>query len=170
MTSSRDPVILVLLIILILGAAGCLGASINSGKPTASSLPVTAIGSTPATAPPPTTPVPSPGYWIKIDPISDKQIGEIFTINSTTNLAVGSEILIQIEPPMQNSAKQSREFSGGMGSVKVIPGTNGTNAISFVVNSSEFHLTPDSYFFREDAINENASGWVRFNINERNAR
>lgn len=168
MTSSRDPVILVLLIIVILVAAGWLVASINSGKPTPSTLPVTPNRSIP------TTPIPSSGYWIKIDPISDKQVGEIFTVNSTTNLSAGAEIYVEVYTAHWHTHTKSYmgEFSGGVGTIKVIPGRNDTNTISFTVNSSSFNLVPDEYRIIEQGIykdstgdvQSNAMGEARFNI------
>ena len=125
---------------------------------------------TPVAIPIPSTPIPPPLSWIKIDPIGDKQEGDIFTITASTNLPVGSEILIRIDPPMQHSAKQSREFSGGTDSVKVIQGTNGTNTISFIVNSTEFNLVPDEYLITETIYknstgrNEKITGYALFNI------
>ena len=64
------------------------------------------------------------------------------------------------------------EFSGGVGTVKVIPGRNGTNTISFTVNSSSFNLVPDEYLIIEQGIykdstgdvQSNAMGEARFNI------
>jgi hypothetical protein len=108
------------------------------------------------------------GYWIKVDPISDKQEGDIFTVNASTNLSVGEEIRVQISREGRYSKSQSGEYSGGQGTAKVMAEKDGNNSIFFVVNSSEFHLTPATYVFYEDAVNENASGWTRFNINERN--
>jgi hypothetical protein len=158
MTSSRDPVILVLLIIVILVAAGWLVASITIEKPTPSSLPVTSIRSIP------TTPIPSSGYWIKIDPISDKQIGEIFTVNSTTNLSAGNEILVQIYKTDFHPGGSREEFLGIVGKVKVIPGNNKINTSSFIVNSSELYPFPRKYNFIESAINEDVTGVAQFNI------
>jgi len=122
---------------------------------------------TPAAIPIPSTPTPSSFYWIKIDPISDKQVGEIFTINSTTNLSVGEEILVQVYQTTWHTQLKSSTyiFSGTTDTIKVIPGKNGTNTISFTVNSSGFH--PDIYQVYEVAVNENAEGEARINITSR---
>jgi PBP1b-binding outer membrane lipoprotein LpoB len=124
---------------------------------------------TPAATQIPSTSTPPSLYWIKIDPISDKQVGEIFTINSTTNLSVGEEILVQVyQSYWHTSMKNSNiEFSGTTGTAKVIPGRNGTNAISFRVNASEFNLPPQEYGIVEYGVNENTQGVARFNISPR---
>jgi hypothetical protein len=108
------------------------------------------------------------GYWIKIDPISDKQQGDIFTVNASTNLSAGEEILVHFYREGRYPKSQSGEFPGGEGTAKVMVERDGNNSISFTINSSEFHLTSATYRFVEAAVNENASGWARFNINERN--
>jgi hypothetical protein len=158
MASSRDPVIFVLLIIVILVAASWLVASINIGKPTPSSLPVTSIRSIP------TTPIPSSGYWIKIDPISDKHVGEIFTVNSTTNLSAGNEIRVQIYKTDFHPGGSREEFLGIVGTVNVIPGNNEINTSSFIVNSSELYPFPRKYYFTESAVNGDVTGVEQFNI------
>ena len=161
MIPSRVAITLLLLVAVVLTAAGCLVASINNEKPTTSSLPVTVIGSTPTTAPPPTTPIPSSGYWIKIDPISDKQAGEVFTVNSTTNLSAGSEILVQIYKAEFHPGGSWEEFRGIVGNVKVIPGKNEINTISFLVNSSELYPYPKKYVITEEAIYNDTAGVER---------
>jgi len=175
MIPSRVAITLLLLVAVVLTVAGCLVASVNNGKPTAPSLPVTAIGSTLTTAPPPSIrptlsiyDQPSV-YWIKIDPISDKQVGEIFTINSTTNLSVGDEILVQVYQANYRTGIHNpmEEFHGIASTVKVMPGRNEINTISFIVNSSELYPDPRKYSFYETAINENATGEARFNITPR---
>lgn len=165
MIPSRGTIILLLLVAIVLTAAGCL--VLINGKDNIINIPLHPITS-------PTTPVkptlsvydvPSI-YWIKIEPISDKQVGEIFTVNSTTNLSVGEEILVQV---YENSFHHSmpgytEEFSGGVGFVKVITGRNGTNTISFIINSTAFNLDPDEYLITEAAINENVTAYEVFNI------
>jgi len=109
------------------------------------------------------------GYWIKIDPISDKQEGDVFTVNASTNLSIGREILVNIYREGRYPKSQSGVLHGGLGTAKVVAGTDGNNTISYIVNSSEFHLTEATYGVLEsDAVYENASGYVRFNIYPRN--
>jgi hypothetical protein len=172
MIPSRVAITLLLLVAVMLTAAGCL-VSTNGGKDNIIHIPFNpATSPTPATSVKPTLSIhdqPS-GYWIKIDPISDKLEGDVFTVNASTNLSVGEEILVQIYREGRYSKSQSGEFAGGEGTVKVMVERDGNNSISFTINSSEFHLTEATYRFFEDAVNENASGLARFNINERNTR
>ena len=121
---------------------------------------------TPTTIPIPSTTIPPSIYWIRIEPIGDKQVGEIFTINSSTNLSAGEEILVQVYKSHWHTSIKSfiGEFSGGMGIVNVSPGRNGTNTISFIVNSSAFNLVPDEYLITENAIHKDSTGEIRFNI------
>jgi hypothetical protein len=81
--------------------------SANAGRATAG----TGSSSRPAT----------PGYYITVDPIGDRYVGEKFTITGRTNLPEGAEILVQVYSssfkPAQKS--QSGEFSGSTGTVAV---------------------------------------------------
>jgi hypothetical protein len=119
---------------------------------------------TPAAISTQSIPIPPPIYWIKFDPISDKQVGEIFTINSTTNLSAGEEIFVQVfQTSWHTQLKSSTyEYSGFSNTVNVSPGRDGVNKISFIFNSSGFH--PDEYLIVEDAIKENAKREATFNI------
>jgi hypothetical protein len=138
-------------------AAGCMG-HVETGK---SDMNVTS--SVPPTSPIATTTEIEPsqisqeGYWIKIDPISDKQAGDLFTINASTNLSAGNEILVQIY-----NSRIVRNITGTLGTVKVIQGTGGINTISFVVNSSEFK--PDEYIVTEEALGLGTFDIAFFNI------
>ncbi len=74
----------------------------------------------------PATPV--TGQFIRIDPIGDKNVGDIFAITGTTNLPAGSEILFQVYPlSFETSKDQSGMFSGATGTISVSQGTGGTN-------------------------------------------
>jgi hypothetical protein len=63
---------------------------------------------------------------------------------------------------------QTREFFGATGTVNVIPGINGINTISFVVNSSSLYnsspLKPDEYIVTEDAIIQPVTGTALFHV------
>jgi inhibitor of cysteine peptidase len=71
------------------------------------------------------------GYFIHIDPISDRWAGEKFTITGTTNLPKDAELLVEVYSssfkPTQKS--QSGEFSGSTGTIRV-SGSQGTIAAS----------------------------------------
>jgi PGF-CTERM protein len=103
---------------------------------------------------------------ITIVPIGDKHVGDKFTINALTNLAVDDEILVQVYSssfkPTQKS--QSGEFSGATGTVKVTKGETGMNSIKFDVDSSTFK--PDEYIVTEDAVIQGNTGTALFNVLE----
>jgi hypothetical protein len=161
MTSLRTIFALTLFIIAVVLSVGCMGQT-GDGK-SAGNI----ISHVPTTA---AIPIPTPidpykvsqeGYWIKIDPISDKQVGDIFIVTSTTNVSVGEEILVQVYSPKFFPGGQ-QEFSGTTGNVEVIQGSNGINTISFFVNTSAFR--PNEYVVTEDAIRQNATGFTPFNV------
>jgi hypothetical protein len=170
MTSLRIIFALTLFIITVVLSVGCMGQT-GDGKSAGniiSPVPTTASIPTPTLIDP--YQVSQEGYWIKIDPISDKYTGEVFTITSTTNLSVGTEVLVQVYSGTHfNGPKiQTWEFYGATGTVKVIQGNRGINTISFVVNSSTLSnstpLQPDEYIVTEDAIIEPVTGTVLFNV------
>jgi PGF-CTERM protein len=103
---------------------------------------------------------------ITIVPIGDKHVGDKFTIKAATNLAVDDEVLVQVYSssfqPTQKS--QSGEFSGATGTVKVVAGDGGLNAISFDVDASTFK--PDEYIVTADAVIQDATGTALFNVLE----
>lgn len=59
-------------------------------------------------------------YYITIDPVSDKYIGDRFTITGTTNIPANDELLVTVlSSSFKPTAKsQSGEFSGATGTVK----------------------------------------------------
>jgi len=103
---------------------------------------------------------------IRIDAIGDKHVGDKFTINAQTNLAVDDEVLVQVYSssfkPTQKS--QSGEFSGATGTVKVTKGDSGMNKITFDIDSSTFK--PDEYIVTEEAVIQEATGTALFNVLE----
>jgi hypothetical protein len=170
MASLQTMVVLMLIIVAMLLAAGCVGQAENGKIAGNITLPVPITSSIPTPIQIEPSQVPQEGYWINIDPISDKYTGEVFTITSTTNLSVGTEVLVQVYSGKHfNGPKmQTWEFYGATGSVKVIQGNRGINTISFVVNSSTLYnstpLQPDEYIVTEDAILEPVTGTVLFNV------
>ncbi|MFA5332198.1 MAG: hypothetical protein WC342_07450 [Methanoregula sp.] len=99
-----------------------------------------------------------------INPIGDKYVGETFTINGSTNLAVGDELNVQIYSssfgPTQKS--ESSGFSGVSGMVKVVPGTSSANSWSFDVDTSTF--TPDEYIVTVSAVLQDVTATQTFNV------
>jgi hypothetical protein len=157
----RLIVVVIVMLVMVLLAAGCMGQAGNgkSAGNVTSPVPTTSPIPTPTQVDSPQ--VPQEGYWIKIDLISDKQVGDIFTITSTTNVSVGEEILVQVYSSTFFPGGQ-RKFYGTTGSVKVIPGSNGINVISFVVNASL--LKPDEYIVTEDAVEQATTGTALFSV------
>jgi hypothetical protein len=82
---------------------------------------------------------------VMINPIGTVQVGDSFTINGSTNLAVGNDLLVEITSSsfQPTSKMQQAGFSGASGTVKVMPGTGTTNSWSYPVDTSE--LAPDQY-------------------------
>jgi len=158
MTPLRTTLALLLLVAAVVLVAGCVGEQSGVSK-SVGNVPSTVLKETPIL---PSTQIESPqapedGYWIKIDPISDKQVGDIFRVNSTTNLSAGEEILVQVY-----NSRIVRDISGASGSVKVVQGAGEMNMTSFVVNTSDFR--PDEYIVTEDAIRQNTFGVIFFNV------
>ncbi|KAF1078184.1 hypothetical protein MKMG_00924 [Methanogenium sp. MK-MG] len=75
---------------------------------------------------------------ILINAISDKYVGETFTISGTTNLAVGNNLMVNVAPALNATCP------GASGTVPVIAGEiEGANVWEFAVDTSAF--TPDDY-------------------------
>ncbi|MEN6611011.1 MAG: hypothetical protein ABFC24_09210 [Methanoregulaceae archaeon] len=75
--------------------------------------------------------------FISVDPVSDKNVGDLFTVTGTTNLPAGTELLVQIEPAsFEPESGVDGVFSGTAGGADVIAGTGGTNTWSLDVNTS----------------------------------
>ena len=163
MIPSRIPIVLLVFTAVIVIAAICL-VSLNGGKPTASLSPTPTTKTILTPGPILTISIPSSGYWIKIDPISDKQKGDSFTINATTNLPVNDDILIQVysPPPVMVAKSEPEKIIGVIDHIKVIPGRNGKNFTSFNINLTNFPL--DEYLIIESAFNETVTGTSIFNV------
>ena len=157
MTSLRTMFVILIVTAVLALAAGCMGQAETgkSDRNVTSPVPTTPSIATTTEIEPPQ--ISQEGYWIKIDPIGDKQVGDIFTITSTTNLSAGEEILVQVY-----NSRIVRNITGTLGTVKVIQGTGGINTISFVVNTSEFK--PDEYIVSEDATGQETFGIAFFNV------
>jgi trimeric autotransporter adhesin len=102
-----------------------------------------------------------------IDPIGDHAIGDRFTIQGSTNLAVGDNLMVDITSssfkPTQKSG--SGEFSGANGMVTVVPGSGGLNHWSFDVDASAFKA--DEYIVKVSGVTIDVTSSTTFNIVER---
>nr|WP_320162528.1 MEMAR_RS02690 family S-layer glycoprotein [uncultured Methanoregula sp.] len=103
---------------------------------------------------------------ITIAPISDKHVGDKFTITATTNLQVDDDVLVQVVSssfkPTQKS--QSGEFSGAGQTIKVKKGDSGLNTLSIDVDASSFK--PDEYLVTMSGVLVTASDSALFNVLE----
>jgi hypothetical protein len=99
-----------------------------------------------------------------INPIGNHYVGDRFTINGSTNLAAGDQLLVEIysasfEP---TTKEQSAGFSGATGMVSVAPGTDGINHWSFAVDTSTFR--PDEYIVTVSAVLPKVKGMATFDV------
>jgi hypothetical protein len=78
--------------------------------------------------------------FISADPISDKNIGDQFTITGKTSLPVGSKVLAQVYPAVYEDQTGTGygEFSGATGTIAIEEGTDGSNSWSFKLDTSTF--------------------------------
>lgn len=74
----------------------------------------------------------APVWYISFDPISDKQYGDVFTVNSTTNIPSGKMVNVHMN-----------QWFGDKNPITepqmIFPGNDGPNYTSFIVNTSIFH-------------------------------
>jgi hypothetical protein len=98
------------------------------------------------------TPAANSSFFIHIDTVCPQCVGNKLTINATTNLPVGEEVLAEIySTTFQPSQKsQSGEFSGATGTVKVVAGPGIINQTAFDTDLSTFR--PDTYRITETAM------------------
>ena len=102
-----------------------------------------------------------------INPVANHAVGDKFTINGSTNLAVGNNLNIEITSSSFNPTQkvQSGEFSAAAGTVKVEPGINGLNSWSFDVDTSTFK--PDEYVVTVSGTIIDITSSTTFNIVEK---
>jgi hypothetical protein len=143
MTSLRTMFALMLIIIVVLLAAGCEGqADVPQVNPVPSET-QTGTGT----------------YWIKIDPISDKLEGDKFSIIAITNLPVGNEVRYEITSmnfPLKNTRYENLI-------TLVVGGDNGLNKTVIDIDSSE--LKTGQFVIFERAVWENAKDAAPFRLN-----
>ncbi|MFA5222602.1 MAG: hypothetical protein WC391_10015, partial [Methanoregula sp.] len=74
------------------------------------------------------------GCWQKIDPFIDHRVGEVFTINGTTECREGDRITVEIVSV--SSGKSSRDYING--DVEIKQRSNSTYGWSVTIDSSSF--------------------------------
>jgi hypothetical protein len=102
-----------------------------------------------------------------IDPIGDHVVGDRFTIQGSTNLAVGDKLLVEVTSSSFKPTQKSTagEFSGASGEVTVVAGPGGYNRWSFDIDAATFK--PDEYIVKVNGITVDVTGSSTFNIVER---
>jgi PKD repeat protein len=107
---------------------------------------------------------PTPGYYICIVPVTDKHVGEKFTITATTNMKPGEEVLVEVYSPSFDRTQKppSGEFSGATGTLRVHAGANNINYFTFDVDSSTFK--PGVYLINDTAMNVPGLGKSYFTV------
>ena len=99
-----------------------------------------------------------------INPIGDRQTGDKFTINGTTSLAPGDDLMVEIYSSsyVPTTKTQSSGFSGASGVVKVVAGSGGRNTWSFDVDASTF--APDEYLVKVSGVLQDVTASTYFNV------
>jgi len=77
--------------------------------------------------------------FVSVDPVSDKNAGDVFTVSGKTNLPAGTNLIVQIyATSFENHANDTGDFSGAMGTADVKSGIGGINTWSMELNTSVF--------------------------------
>ena len=102
---------------------------------------------------------------INLVPVTTKLVGDKFTLHGTTNLAVDSEIQIDIVSSSfkPESKVNSSEFSGSSGTVKVVAGDSAAlNKFSFEVDTGKYK--PDEYIVQAAGVTTSAYSSTLFTL------
>ena len=102
-------------------------------------------------------------YWITIEPIGDKYVGEKITIIASTNIPVGEEIIVDIglpTPQLCPKAGCTEVFKESK--ILVKPGNNSLNKTVFDFETSDF--APNEYFLREQSFDQKTQITINFNL------
>jgi len=107
-------------------------------------------------------------YWVNIDPISPKQVGERFTIRAETNLPENETVRYYVHQIYfkQNNMDHLEEstFDQNYGSIKVNGTNSGNNSLNINIDLSTFQ--PDDYLIEIASMNRSVSGHTVFTIPE----
>ena len=102
-------------------------------------------------------------YWITIDPIGDKYVGEKITIFALTNLPVGKEVIVDSGlPTPQLCPEAGCPESNKENKILVKPGNNSSNETIFTLDTTGFG--PNEYFFRERSLDQKTQAIINFNL------
>jgi hypothetical protein len=120
----------------------------------------------------------SKALFITVDQISDKKIGDKFTVAGSTTLPVGTEILVDVSPvsfipdpkttPDPKTGAVSGEFTGVKATMTVTGGNEGKNLWSFNLDTSTFKSTEYSVTvipMKNDLAGGAISAATSFNVN-----
>ena len=93
--------------------------------------------------------------FVSVDPVSDKNTGDVFAITGTTNLPEGTNLVVEVYPAsFDEHASDTGEFSGAMGTADVMAGSNGINTWSMELDTSVF--VPMEYLVNVSVVTENS--------------
>jgi len=106
--------------------------------------------------------------WIRVNPIGDHYVGEIFTISGTTNLLVDSDFIFEILPLalQQPGVTPGGEYSGLSETLKAVKGDT-CNEWSVDVDTSS--LNPDEYVVNVESVETTSTATTSFNLLEKGA-
>ena len=78
--------------------------------------------------------------FISVDPVSDKNVGDQFTISGKTSLTAGTEILVEVYPSVyeDQTGTGSGDFTGATGTITITNNTSGASTWSFSLDTSTF--------------------------------
>ena len=103
---------------------------------------------------------------IRFDPISDKHIGDKFTITAGTNLAIDDEIVFDFSSVNPDPIKKFPEIEKGITMiVRVTKGDGGGNRLSFDVDTASF--IPRKYLLSASALHVDVGTPAFFTILEK---
>jgi hypothetical protein len=104
---------------------------------------------------------------INIIPITQKIVGDKFTIQGTTNLAENDELLVEIYSSSfwLTMKDESGNLSGASGKVKVMKGSQGFNIWAFPLDTSSFK--PDRYSVKVSSLEIDVRTMTSFEIIEK---
>jgi hypothetical protein len=156
MTPLRTTLALMLLMVAVMLAVGCAGnvSEGTSDEITGTKVPIPASTQCMVTN--------NTSYWIAIDPIGDKFIGDKFIVIARTNIPVGEEIIVEVATTSMHCTKARCYFVDENSTVKVVQDNNCFNKTIAYVNASNFK--PDEFALWESSATRRITTYRLFNI------